>query len=585
MSTQKSPYASKFWTNHYDDFVQKEIKIEVMALAEMLKQTAKEFPNHLVFEFMGTVSTYKEFEKKVISFANFLVTYGVKKGDCVAIQLPNSPQYLIALFGAFYTGCTVTGMSFLLKPIEVIYQLKDSGAVAVLTMDSFYEESVRTALASGETKVKIAITTNITDCMGLNPMLKWLGKKLKKIPVGVVEPVEGIKSVCFKEIIEKYPGDKAPDVKIDPYNDLAFLQYTGGTTGPPKGAMLTHANMSSNLQQTLKLIEKDAVKGKEIFISGFPVFHLAGMFLNLGSMYYAGMQLLIPDPRNVKHITKLIAKWRPSVCAMVPTLYLMLMNYPPFRELDFSSLRGFISGAAPFASETIREFESIIKKGNGNGAVMELYGLTETSPIATSNPYLGVRKIGTVGMPIPNTEMKLVDVEEKTKEVPIGEPGEVVIKGPQVFKGYWNKPEETKNALRDGWLYTGDIGVMDEDGYLKIVDRTKDMIIVSGYKVFSVEVDDKMKNHPAIELCSTIGVPDPSRPGSEIVKLFVKLKAGQKNTLEIKEDILKYARDNLATYKVPKLIEISDDIPLTVIGKIDKKVLRAREQEKAKKSI
>ena len=254
----------------------------------------------------------------------------------------------------------------------------------------------------------------------------------------------------------------------------------------------------------------------------------------------------------------------------VPTLYLMLLNEPKFKELNLSNIKAYGSGAAPFPSESIKQFEDVV----GRHKLLEVYGMTEASPIVTMNPYLGKRKLGTVGVPVGNTDLKIADVIDRNKEVPIGEPGEIVIKGPQIFKGYWNKPEETKNALEEGWFYSGDVGVMDEDGYITIVDRTKDMINVSGFKVFSVEVDDKMNKHPAIELCSTVGLPDPERPGSEIVKLYVLLKKGYEDTKEVRDSILKFAQENLAKYKIPKIIEILEELPLTSVGKVDKKVLR-----------
>lgn len=569
-------YDKKHWLKSYDDFVPENVEIESISLAEMLRRSVKEFPEGICYDFMGSTCKYREYEQNVIKFANFLIQHGIKKGDCVAIHMPNTPQYMIALFGAWYAGCVVTGLSILFKPVEVIYQLKDSGSKVIVTLDSFYEESVHTALKSKETSIQLVVTTNVADMMNLPSVVKWLGKKLKKIPTGEVIPVSGMKYFDFKDILENYDGTKDPSVPIDPKKDIAFLQYTGGTTGAPKGAMLTHYNEIANLTQTLKWIEIDAQRGKEIFLSAFPFFHLAGMFLNLGSISYASTQILIPDPRNLKHYIKSIKKYKPSIFAAVPTLYLYLMNEPKFRTLDLSCFRGYISGAAPFATETFDQFERLA----GKNKIVELYGMTEASPIVTANPYLGKRKIGTVGLPIPNTEFKIVEVEDKSKEVPIGEPGEIVIKGPQIFQGYLNKPKETQNALKDGWFYSGDVGVMDEDGYVRIVDRTKDMIIVSGYKVFSVEVDDKMSNHPAIELCSTVGVPDPNKPGSELVKLYVKLKPGFKNTEEVKQSILKFAKDNLSAYKVPKFIEISEEIPLTAIGKIDKKALRMKEQEK-----
>ncbi len=567
-----SPYSSKIWLKSYDDHVKPEIDVESISLVNTMKNSAKEFPETICYDFQGETATYKEVEERVISFANFLVKNGVKKGDRVAFHLPNCPQYIIALYGTFYAGGTSVGINFLLKSNEIAYQLADSGAIAIITLDSFYEESVREALSSNETDIKFVITTNIADVLNIVPEAKENLIKMGRIPYGDVVPVEGIKYFTYKEVLSKYPSDKPPDVKIDPKKDIAFLQYTGGTTGPPKGAILTHENIMANIAHTNHWWEVDLVMGQDFVISNFPFFHIAGMSFNYGSIRNAIGQILVPDPRDVTYITSRIKAHEGHVTLManVPTLYLMLSSYRKFGKLDLNSFLGFISGAAPFPTESIIEFENIVGKGN----VLEVYGMTEASPIVTMNPFLGTRKIGTVGIPVSNTEVKIVDVFDKQKEVPLGEPGEIVIRGPQIFKGYWNKPEETENALKDGWFYSGDVGIMDEDGYITIVDRTKDMINVSGFKVFSVEIDDKLNKHPAIELCSSVGIVDPERPGSEIVKLYVLLKEGFEASEETKADILKYAQKNLAKYKIPKIIEIVKEMPLTSIGKVDKKVLR-----------
>jgi len=567
---ENSPYSEKIWLKSYDDHVKPEIDFEIMSLADTMKSSAKNFPNKICCDLQGTTTTYKEIEKKINCFANFFIQNGLEKGDRIAIHLPNIPQYVIALYGTFYAGCTSTGMNFLLQPNEILYQLKDSGAVALVTLDSFYEQNVRKALSTGKTNVKLVVTTNVADTLNIDLSMKEQLIKIGKIPYGEVLPLDGIKYCTFNEVLAKYPKDKSPDVKIDPLEDIAFLQYTGGTTGPPKGAMLTHANEIINIQQVVHQWEIDVIRGKEIFISGFPLFHLAGMFFNLGAVYYAATQLLIPDPRDVNYIANKIIEYHPTFMANVPTLYLMLLKNRKFKKADLSSFKLYVSGAAPFPAESIREFEDVV----GKHKVLELYGMTEASPIVTLNPYIGQRKIGTVGIPVSNTDVKIVAVSDKSIEVPIGEPGEIVIKGPQIFQGYWNQPEETNRALKDGWFYSGDVGIMDENGYIKIVDRTKDMIIVSGFKVFSVEVDNKMNKHPAIELCSCIGIPDPDRPGSEIVKLYILLKKGYEANEETKANILKYAQENLAKYKIPKIIEISDQLPLTAVGKIDKKALR-----------
>ncbi|TFF98216.1 MAG: AMP-dependent synthetase [Promethearchaeota archaeon] len=564
----------KIWLKHYDDYVKPEIEFDNISLADTLRNSVKNHPNSICYEFMGATKTYQEFEKNVISFSNFLRENGIKKGDTIAINLPNCPQYLVALYGGFYNGCIISGLNFLLTPNEIIYQVSDCGAKVIVTMDQFYEESVRTALNSGKTKVKLVVTTNISDMMEISSVKKFLGNLLNKIPSGKVEPIEGMQYFDLKEILNDYSNTKPPQVKINPKKDLCFLQYTGGTTGPPKGAMLTHQNEISNIYQVSHWWEIDVKYGEDKYISGFPFFHLAGLFMGLGSIYYGGTQLLIHNPRDTDHMIDLIEEWKPDVMVNVPTLYLMLLDNPRFKELDLSSIRLYISGAAPFPAESINRFEDVV----GKHKLLEVYGMTEASPIASANPYLGKRKIGTVGLPISNTDIKIVNVENKEKELPIGEAGEIVIKGPQIFHGYWNKPKETEHALRNGWFYSGDVGVIDEDGYLRIVDRTKDMIIVSGYKVFSVEIDNKMSKHSAVDLASAIGVPDPDRPGSEKVKLYVKLKQGYKASEEIKEDILNFAKKNLAKYKVPEIIELVEDIPLTTIGKIDKRALRSREK-------
>jgi len=569
---ESSPYKSKIWLKSYDDHVKPEIDIEVYSLAEMLRRTVEKYPDSLWFDFQGNSATFQEAEKLINSFSNFLVENGVKKGERVAINLPNLPQFIVALFGTFCAGCAGSGINFLLSPKEITYQLKDCGAVAIITLDSFYEENVREALQGGETDVKIVITTNSADTLDIDDAMKEELIKIGRLPFGKVDPIEGIKYFTYNEIIENYSSENPPDVKIEP-DDLLLLQYTGGTTGPSKGAILTHRNMISMLQIINHWFEPAAKPGMDIYISGFPFFHLAGLQFCIQSVYNAAAQVLVPDPRDVAYISNKMLEYQGRIRLMynVPTLYMMLLKNRKFKKkIDFSSLMGCISGAAPFPTESIREFEEVV----GKQKVIEGYGMTEASPGVTMNPLFGLKKIGYVGVPLPNTEIKLVNVSDRNKEVPLGEAGEIAIRGPQIFQGYWNKPKETENALQDGWFYSGDVGIMDEDGYIKIVDRTKDMIIVSGFKVFSVEVDDKMNEHPAIELCSTIGLPDPDRPGSEIVKLYVLLKEGYEASEDTKAEILKYAQDNLAKYKIPKIIEIVEELPLTAVGKVDKKVLR-----------
>ena len=566
-----SPYSKKIWLKSYDEHVKPIVDLEIYSIAEMLRRTVDKYPDSLCYDFQGACASFREAGKFINSFANFLAQNGIKKGDRVVINLPNIPQFIIALFGTFCAGCAASGMNFLLSPNEINYQLKDCGAAAIITLDSFYEEKVREALLMGDIEVKIVITTNVADLLDLEPSMKEQLIKIGKVPFGKVLPIEGLKYFTYNEILENYSGNKGPDVIIEP-DDTLLLQYTGGTTGPPKGAILSHRNLISILQIVKHWFEPATNPGEDIYISGFPFFHLAGLQFCLQTVYIGAAQILVPDPRDTNYMTSKMKEYEGRISLMynVPTLYMMLLKNRKFKKIDLSSVQGYISGAAPFPTKNINEFEDVA----GKGKLVEAYGMTEASPGVTMNPYLGKKKIGTVGVPFPNTEVKLVDVTDRSKEVPLSTPGEIAIRGPQIFSGYWNKPKETENALKDGWFYSGDVGVMDEDGYITIVDRTKDMIIVSGYKVFSVEVDDKMNKHPAIELCSSVGIPDPDRPGSELVKLYVLLKEGYEASQETKADIMKFAQENLAKYKVPRFIEIIKEMPLTTVGKVDKKVLR-----------
>ncbi|MBD3196259.1 MAG: AMP-binding protein [Candidatus Lokiarchaeota archaeon] len=570
---QSSPYSQRIWLDAYDDHVKPDLDVEMFSLDEMLKRSVRRYPESLAYDFQGTCATYKEMLGYVNSFANFLNENGVKKGDRVVINLPNLPQFIISLFGTFFAGCGASGMNFLLSPSEINYQLKDSGAVAIITLDSFYEEKVRDALKNGDTDVKLVITTNVADVLDLDPKMKEQLIKIGKLPQGNVDPIEGLDFFTYNDVLLNYPDDYSPDVLIEP-DDLLLLQYTGGTTGPPKGAILTHRNLISLIQIVNHWFEPSLNPGNNVYVSGFPFFHLAGLQFCLQTVAQACAQILVPDPRDTNYMTSKLKEYEGKIGLMynVPTLYMMLLKNRRFKKLDLTSVDGYISGAAPFPSKNIKEFEEVV----GKSKLVEAYGMTEASPGVSMNPFLGEKKIGTVGVPFPNTHVKIVDVSDREKEVSLGEPGEIAIKGPQIFSGYWNKQEESKHALVDGWFYSGDVGIMDEDGYITIVDRTKDMINVSGYKVFSVEVDDKMNKHPAIELCACVGVPDQERPGSEYVKLYCQLKKGYEASEDTKKEILKFAQKNLAKYKIPREIEMLEQLPLTSVGKVDKKVLRKK---------
>lgn len=567
-------YDDKPWLKSYDEGIAPEVLIPDISLADRFDEVLEFFPQRPAVHFFGLTVTYEILMGHANRFAWMLIETGSKPGDVVAINLPNLPQYLIAQIGALKAGCSTSGLSPLLTPNEMAFQLNDCKARVLVTLDAVFEHRLL-GIIDNLPHLKLVIATGILEFLPKSK--QFLAKVFKKVPTGKLSPVPGKNIIRFTEMLARYPDDP-PVVKIDPeYNCL--VQYTGGTTGLPKGTLLTHRNMIANMLQVYEWIEPEM--GKEIGLSGFAFFHLAGLMLGLLAVTAGGAQVLIPDPRDTKHIIREMNRCRPTILINVPSLYMMLLDEPGFRKLDFSDLKFCISGAAPFPADIIRKLEEVI----GRNKVIEVYGMTETSPIVTMNPRKGEKRVGTVGLPVQSTKVKLVDIETGLTEVPVGEEGELIVQGPQVMKGYLNRPEENNFAVRENdsgrWLHTGDVARMDEDGYFTIVDRTKDMVIVGGFKVFSREVEEKLHEHPAIDLCAVIGVPNPERPGSELVKLFVKISNAHQARKEedIKADIFAFARENLSPYKVPKIIRFMEEMPLTVVGKVDKKALR-RERQK-----
>lgn len=563
-------YNERPWLKSYDERVLADIEIpDDITYARLVDEAFRAFPDNIAYRFLGISHTYRMFDELTARFANYLRQMGVEKGETVGISLPNTPQYLIAHTGAIRAGCPVTGISPLLTAKEMAYQINDSGAKAVVVLDAIFEHRLSTVLKDTPNLAHI-VATNITDFLPLHK--RFLAKLLKKVPTGRIFQAEGKKVVAWRDMLARFEPEMER-VGHKP-EDICLIQYTGGTTGPPKGAELTQYNMAANALQTMNWIGVE--KGKEVFCSAFPLFHQAGLILYMGSVYSGSTQLLIPDPRNTDHICDLIETFHPTGMANVPSLYQMLLENPRFKTLDLSSLKMAISGAAPFAAETIRAFEAVV----GEGKAIEMYGMTETSPIMTANPILKPAKIGSVGLPISNTVVRLRNMETGEEDVPLGEEGEIVVKGPQVMKGYHNRPDETANTLRtiDGetWLFTGDVARMDEDGYIFIVDRAKDMLNVGGYKVFSREVEEKLYELPMIEFCAIVGIENEKRPGTDIVKLVVQLKTdfASHDPEALKEEILAYCKENMAPYKNPKIIQFVEAMPLTAVGKVDKKTLR-----------
>ncbi len=560
--------AEKFWVKSYDPDVKAKLDYPTEDLGSLIMKAISQYPDKVACYYFNSAMKFSELIELAKKFATVLQKNGLQKGDIVIVNLVNCPQFLIAGLGILLAGGAISGCSPLLSEDELAYQINHSEAKAIITLDAVYAKVLMKKLMDKLPKLQILIPTSIAEYMGFSKIKVILGKLLKKIPSGKVKPWPGKTVLKWKDIVET-PVD-VKEVPIDP-EDLCLLPYTGGTTGRPKGTMLTHRNMVSQVAQFGHWLGLEPGSGTTL--SAFPYFHMAGTLVYCQSLFMAFTQILIPNPRDTAHLIGDWIKHRPTMIANVPTLYNMILNDPKHKDIPKDALdnvMAYVSGAAPFPVKSIKEFETEMGAEN---KVLEVYGMTEASPLVSSNPFKREKKIGTVGLPLPDTDIKLVSVDTG-KPVPIGEPGEVLAKGPQIMKGYYKSPEATAKALEGGYLHTGDVGVFDADGYLKIVDRIKDMLNVSGYKVYSVRVEDILTKHPDIEICAIIGLEDKSRPGSEIVKAFIKLKEGVALTDAVKASIQKYADENLAKYEVPKQWEFREELPLTLVGKVLKRELR-----------
>lgn len=544
--------------------------LEEKSLADYVEGHAKERGSKPAIEFLGVSINYAQLDTLANRAANMLAKLGVGQGDVIGIHLPNTPQYLISIIAASKLGAIVSGVSPLLKPAEVMHQINDAQIKVLITLDQFYQAAV-VPVAGKVPTLKAAVVAAPIDA--LPGFKRWLAYTLKKVPKVALEPMAGVTLVPFWKTMLASPATRR-HTRLH-FDDTIYIQYTGGTTGKPKGAELTLRSCFSNARQGEAFTPY--TPGEDTVASVFPYFHVAGLAVGLLSLQMAARILVVPDPRNVTMLSKVMQKFPPTILCNVPTLYQMLTENPEFKKVDFSKLKNAMSGAAPFPAELIHHLEAII----GQGKLLEVYGMTETSPLLTCNP-AQKPKIGSVGVPIVGTDIKIVDVETGTREMPLGEAGEIIASGPQIMKGYRHLPEASAKSLREFegkiWMYTGDVAKMDEEGYITICDRSKDMLIVGGFKVFSVEVEGKLAELDEVELCALIGQPDEKRPGNDIVHLYVQLKPEARAAGEaaLREKILGFCREQMAPYKVPKFVHFIDAIPLTPVGKIDKKALRVQ---------
>ncbi len=555
---------SKPWYKNYEAGVPHSLEIPNISLFEVLDASARRFSDRPAATFMGAQLTYRQLQSLANAFAAALVDMGVQKGDRVAIHLPNSPQFLLAYYGVLKAGGVIVPCNPLYVEREMESQLNNSGAEVILTLSRFYPLVAR---IRPKTKLRHVIVTNIKEYFP--PLLKTLFTLFKEKKDGhrVEVPVDSTTHL-LPALLQRYAGKQPPQVDINPAEDLAVLMYTGGTTGIPKGAMLTHRNLLSNAKQIQAWFNK-MEEGKERILTVLPLFHSYAMTtcLNLGIM--TGSVLILLPQFILKDVLQTIQKQRPTLFPGVPTMYVAIINHPEIKKYDLSSITACISGAAGLPVEVQARFEELT-----GGRLVEGYGLSEASPVTHANPIFGHRKSGRMGLPVPGTDAKVVSLEDGT-EVPPGEVGELAVSGPQVMKGYWQNPEETELVLKGGWLFTGDMATMDEDGYFAIVDRKKDMIIAGGYNIYPREVEEVLYTHPKVQEAVVASVPDAYR--GETVKAYIVLKEGQECT---PEEIIEYCKGRMAKYKVPTQVEFRTSLPKTLIGKILRRALVEEERQK-----
>jgi len=557
----------KPWLSSYPVEVPPKLEYPRINLAHFLIDSANAYPDLTALEFLGKRMTYRALLASARRFANALLGLGLQKGDRIAIMLPNCPQTVIAYYGTLMAGGIVVMTNPLYMPRELEHQLKDSGARFILALDQLWP---RIEKVLPKTALEKIIITGIKDYLPF-PKNVLYGLKLRKDGQLVKVPYDGQKVLSFTELLRT--SSETPVFQdVDAENDLALIQYTGGTTGLAKGVMLTHLNLVANTIQSHRWLYKTAKFG-ERFLCVLPFFHVFGLttLLQLG-IYSAGTLILLPR-FEVGQVLKTIEKQKPSMFPGAPTMYVAIINHPDIGKYDLTSIKACISGAAPLPLQVQETFERIT-----GGKLIEGYGLTEASPVTHANNIWEKRKKGSIGIPFPDTEAKVV-VPDTLEEVPVGEIGELAVRGPQVMRGYWNRPVETEKTLKDGWLLTGDMARMDEEGFFYIIDRRKDIIIAGGYNIYPREIEEVLYEHPDVEEASVAGIADPYR--GETVKAYIVLRPGASVT---EADMDRWCRERLAAYKVPKLYEFRSELPKTMAGKVLRRKLVEEEQEKVQSS-
>ena len=552
------------WLKRYDEGVPKHIEYPAIPLFKLLEEAAEKYPDRPCTIFKGAVITYQEMNQLTDRLAAGLAEIGIKKGDRVGIFMPNIPQFVLAYFAILKAGAIVVATNPLYTSREIEHQVNDAGIEIMLVMSSFYKLLKET---QPRTKIRTLIVTNIKEALPSTTRLLFT-LAMEKKGGHKVELAQG--DFWMKDLITRHKPDDRPKLEIGP-NDFALFQYSGGTTGISKGAIALHRNLVANALQ-IRSWMPTAIEGNETVLMAIPLFHVFGMVAGmLFALRVVSSMVMVPNPRDMKDIIANIKKYKPTIYPGVPTMYTALNNHPDVKagKVDMSSFKACISGSAPLMRETKETFEAL-----SGGKVFEGYGLSEAPTATHCNPLYGENRTGSIGIPMADVDCRIMDLDDGVTVMPVGEIGELIVKGPQVFYGYHNMPTETANTLRDGWLYTGDIARMDEDGYFYIVDRKKELIKPSGYQVWPREVEEVIMEHPNVLEVGVAGIPDPYR--GETVKAWVVLKPGEILT---EKEIKEWCKKSLAKFKVPSEVEFRTELPKTLVGKVLRRELVRQHKE------
>ncbi|MBU6333005.1 MAG: long-chain fatty acid--CoA ligase [Chloroflexi bacterium] len=560
------------WFAHYEAGVPRTVSYPEQTLSQLLDASVRAYPQSIATNFVlsyllggrvtiGARRTYQQLGEDVNRFANALYQIGVRRGDRVALMLPNSPHFVIAFFAAMRIGAVIVNNNPTYTSRELKHQLVDSGAETIVMLNLFWP---RLHEVQAETPVRRVVIVHVFDTLAAVPKLLVRAKQRRSTETPWVDVEAGNGRYMFEDLLRRY-GPTPPPVDVTPDDDALF-QYTGGTTGLPKAAVLTHRNIIANTHQLAAWFQQ-AEPGRERVMCAIPFFHVYGMTVAMVFGLSLGAELtILPNPREIELVLSVIQKERVTLFPGVPAQYIRIINHPEVGKYNLRSIKACLSGSAPLPVEVQQRFHDLT-----GGRLVEGYGMTELSPVSHANPIFGAARPGSIGLPLPDVDARIIDLDSGA-DIPFGsdQEGELLVRGPMVMKGYWNKPEETAVTLTaDGWLHTGDICKVDADGYFRVVDRKKDMIIVSGYKVLPRDVEEVLFTHPDILEACVAGIPDRSR-GDETVKAYVVRKPG---TNPSAEQIQEFCRNSLAPYKVPRVIEFRDELPKTTVGKVLRRAL------------